>query len=76
MGSKALRSNTKRPTVYVTPLRALSAQTEQILSRTFPPLGIRVSSLYGSMGASDVDEHNLRSSEIVVATPEKLDFAL
>jgi superfamily II DNA/RNA helicase len=65
-----------RRTVYVTPLRALSAQTEQILARTFSPLGIRVSSLYGSMGVSDVDEDTLRSSEIVVATPEKLDFAL
>jgi len=66
----------RRRTVYVTPLRALSAQTEQILARTFSPLGIRVSSLYGSMGVSDVDEDTLRSSEIVVATPEKLDFAL
>ncbi|MEU8203405.1 DEAD/DEAH box helicase [Streptosporangium sp. NPDC049046] len=65
-----------RRTVYVTPLRALSAQTEQALARTFSPLGIRVSSLYGSMGTSDVDEDNLRSSAIVVATPEKLDFAL
>ncbi|WP_280238319.1 DEAD/DEAH box helicase [Nocardia abscessus] len=66
----------KRRTVYVTPLRALSAQTEHVLARTFSPLGIRVSSLYGSMGTSDVDEDTLRSSEIVVATPEKLDFAL
>lgn len=65
-----------RRTVYVTPLRALSAQTEQVLARTFSPLGIRVSSLYGSMGVSDVDEDTLRSSQIVVATPEKLDFAL
>lgn len=63
-------------TVYVTPLRALSAQTEQVLARTFGPLGVRVSSLYGSMGISDVDNDTLRSSEIVVATPEKLDFAL
>ncbi|GAA0651189.1 hypothetical protein GCM10010174_88600 [Kutzneria viridogrisea] len=66
----------QRRTVYVTPLRALSAQTEHVLTRTFSPLGIRVSSLYGSMGTSDVDEDALRSSEIVVATPEKLDFAL
>jgi replicative superfamily II helicase len=66
----------ERRTVYVTPLRALSAQTEQVLARTFSPLGLRVSSLYGSIGVSDVDEDALRSSEIVVATPEKLDFAL
>ena len=66
----------QRRTVYVTPLRALSAQTERILARTFSPLGIRVSSLYGSIGVSDVDEDALYSSQIVVATPEKLDFAL
>jgi superfamily II DNA/RNA helicase len=65
-----------RRTVYVTPLRALSAQTEQVLARTFGPLGVRVSSLYGSAGISDVDDDTLRSSELVVATPEKLDFAL
>ncbi|MFI2281096.1 DEAD/DEAH box helicase [Nocardia beijingensis] len=65
-----------RRTIYVTPLRALSAQTEHILARTFSPLGMRVSSLYGSMGTSDFDEDTLRSSPIVVATPEKLDFAL
>ncbi|MGD6980534.1 MULTISPECIES: DEAD/DEAH box helicase [Citricoccus] len=66
----------RRRTVYVTPLRALSAQTEKILARTFGPLGVRVSSLYGSMGISELDDDMLHSSDIVVATPEKLDFAL
>lgn len=63
-------------TIYITPLRALSAQTEQILTRTFGPLGARVSSLYGSMGISETDDDALRASDIVVATPEKLDFAI
>ncbi len=62
--------------VFVTPLRALSAQTEAGLRRTFSPLGKTVSSLYGSIGVSGADEDALRSSDIVVATPEKLDFAL
>jgi len=66
----------KRRAVYVTPLRALSAQTERILEATFAPLGAHVSSLYGSMGANDLDGDALRSSDIVIATPEKLDFAL
>jgi hypothetical protein len=65
-----------RRAVYVTPLRALSAQTEQVLNRTFTPLGAKVSSLYGSTGAGDITDDTLRSSQIVVATPEKLDFAL
>ncbi len=62
--------------IYVTPLRALSAQTELTLQETFTSLGARVSSLYGAIGTSDFDEDVLRTSEIVVATPEKLDFAL
>lgn len=65
-----------RRVVFVTPLRALSAQTEVTLQRTFQPLGKTVSSLYGAIGVSDVDEDFLRDSDIIVATPEKLDFAL
>ena len=62
--------------VFVTPLRALSAQTEVSLRRTFGALGKTVSSLYGSIGASDSDVDALKSQDIVVSTPEKLDFAL
>lgn len=62
--------------VFVTPLRALSAQTETALQRTFTPLGKTVTSLYGMIGASSADEDLLRERDIVVATPEKLDFAL
>ncbi|SLM94150.1 DEAD/DEAH box helicase [Brevibacterium yomogidense] len=65
-----------RRVVFVTPLRALSAQTETALQRTFTPLGKTVTSLYGAIGASSVDEDLLRERDIVVATPEKLDFAL
>jgi len=66
----------KKRVVFVTPLRALSAQTEVSLRRTFSPLGKKVSSLYGSIGASGADVDALSSQDIVVATPEKLDFAL
>lgn len=62
--------------VFVTPLRALSAQTETSLQRTFGPLGKTISALYGSIGASGFDEDAIRERNIVVATPEKLDFAL
>jgi hypothetical protein len=66
----------KRRVIFVTPLRALSAQTEVGLRRTFGPLGKTVSSLYGSIGVQSGDIDALRSRDIVVATPEKLDFAL
>jgi hypothetical protein len=61
---------------FVTPLRALSAQTEATLHRTFGPLGKTISALYGSAGVTTVDEDAIRERHIVVATPEKLDFAL
>lgn len=62
--------------VFVTPLRALSAQTEATLHRTFGPLGKTISALYGSTGVTELDEDAIRARDIVVATPEKLDFAL
>lgn len=62
--------------LFVTPLRALSAQTESSLRKTFLPLGKSVSSLYGSMGTSDFEQDVLKTQDIVVGTPEKLDFAL
>ena len=62
--------------VFVTPLRALSAQTEVSLQRTFGPLGKRISALYGSIGTSGFENDALKTRDIVVATPEKLDFAL
>jgi hypothetical protein len=65
-----------RRVMFVTPLRALSAQTEATLQRTFVPLGKTISALYGSIGVSGFDEDAIRERDIVVATPEKLDFAL
>jgi hypothetical protein len=65
-----------RRIVFVTPLRALSAQTETSLQRTFIPLGKSISTLYGSIGTSEFEENALGSKSIIVATPEKLDFAL
>ncbi|MET4218708.1 superfamily II DNA/RNA helicase [Bradyrhizobium sp. LB14.3] len=65
-----------RRVVFVTPLRALSAQTETTLQRTFGPLAKTISALYGSIGVSGFDEDAIRERDIVVATPEKLDFAL
>jgi len=62
--------------LFITPLRSLSAQTEYSLRKTFLPLGKSVSSLYGSMGTSNFEQDVLRTQDIVVGTPEKLDFAL
>lgn len=61
---------------FITPLRALSAQTEVTLQRSFGPLGKTISALYGSIGVSGIDEDSIRGRNIIVATPEKIDFAL
>lgn len=63
-------------TMVVTPLRALSAQSERSFRSRFAPLGASVSSLYGKSGLSAGDADALRRHDIVVSTPEKLDFAL
>jgi hypothetical protein len=67
---------TGKRVLIVTPLRALSAQTERSFRKTFGPLGFTVSSLYGASGVSTGDQDSLRYKNIVIATPEKLDFAL
>lgn len=66
----------RRRVVYVTPLRALSAQVERDLKDAFQPLGLSVSALYGAAGEVGTDTDTLANRNIVVATPEKLDFAL
>lgn len=68
--------SSSRRVLIVTPLRALSAQTERSFRKTFAPLGFGVSSLYGASGLSAGDEDTLRTREIIITTPEKLDFAL
>ena len=62
--------------LVVTPLRALSAQSERSFRSRFAPLGATVSSLYGKSGLSEGDTNAFHSHWIVVSTPEKLDFAL
>ena len=62
--------------LIVTPLRALSAQTEKSFKKIFEPLGFDVSALYGGQSRSEVDNQSLDSNDILIATPEKLDFAL
>jgi len=65
-----------RRVIYVTPLRALSAQIETTLAAVFSPLGFSTTSVYGASGVAAADVETLRSADIVVATPEKLDFAV
>ena len=62
--------------LYITPLRALSAQVERGFQKLFGPLGFTVSALYGAQGVSPVDRTTFEDNDIIVATPEKAGFAL
>ena len=65
-----------RRVLIITPLRALSAQTERSFRKTFSTLGFTVSALYDTSSMAGDDKDSLRTQHIVIATPEKLDFAL
>ena len=65
-----------RRAVFVTPLRALSAQTETALRKTFSPLGINISTFYSGIDFGEFDKDEIGMHDIVVSTPEKLDYAL
>lgn len=65
-----------RRAVFVTPLRALSAQTEATLKEIFSPLGFSISNFYGGIDFGDFDKDEMGMHDIVVSTPEKLDYAL
>ena len=60
--------------IYVTPLRALSAQVERVLARTFVPLGATVTSLYGASGATMVDTKTLVERGHSRGDPRKAGF--
>lgn len=65
-----------RRAVYVTPLRALSAQTEAALRNIFSPLGISVSTFYSGIDFGEFEKDEIGMHDIVVSTPEKLDYAI
>lgn len=57
--------------LYLAPFRSLAFEVEQGLSKTFAPLGITVSQLYGGSTANVTDFELIKQSQVIVATPEK-----
>lgn len=66
----------KKKVIFITPLRALSVQTEITLMNTFSDLGTTVSSLYGGLSLYGYQRQQFADSDILIGTPEKLDFLL
>lgn len=62
--------------VYVAPYRALVSEVEQSFFGLLSDLGFRVSSVTGSYESDEFEEFLLSTTDVLVATPEKLDLVL
>ena len=68
---KTLSQDITSKILYLAPFRSLSFEIEQSLNKTFAPLGITVSQLYGGYTANTTDFDLIQESQIIIATPEK-----
>jgi len=62
--------------IYLAPFRSLAVEVEESLQKSFHPLGVRVSELYGGFELSPIERLLLDETRILVATPEKIDAFL
>lgn len=68
---KTLSTNILSKVLYLAPFRSLAFEIEQSLNKTFAPLGITVSQLYGGSTANVIDFQLIKESQVIIATPEK-----
>lgn len=62
--------------LYIAPFRSLVNEVENNLSNRLSKLGYVVSSLSGSYELNELDQFWLREADVLVATPEKVDFLI
>ncbi|NRG34426.1 DEAD/DEAH box helicase [Niallia circulans] len=62
--------------LYIAPFRSLVNEVENSLSNRLSKLGYVVSSLSGSYELDELDQFWLREADVLVATPEKVDFLI
>ena len=62
--------------VFVAPYRALASEVERTLGSVLNDLGYRVSSVIGSYESDEFEEFLLRTADLLIVTPEKLDLVL
>jgi hypothetical protein len=68
---QTLSKNPSAKILYLAPFRSLAFELEQCLTKIFEPLGFTVSHLYGGATVSVSDFELIKSSNIIIATPEK-----
>ena len=62
--------------VFVAPYRALAFEVERTLGSVLNDLGYRVSSVIGSYESDEFEEFLLKTADLLIVTPEKLDLVL
>lgn len=62
--------------VFVAPYRALAFEIERTLGSVLNDLGYRVSSVVGSYETDEFEDFLLRTADLIIVTPEKLDLVL
>ncbi len=70
----SLINNEGKKCIYVAPFRALTNEKEVELSHNLSKLGYNVSSLSGSYEIDEYQNFILESTDVLIATPEKLDL--
>ncbi|MGH8645382.1 MAG: DEAD/DEAH box helicase [Gammaproteobacteria bacterium] len=74
---RAVLDNLDNPKwIYIAPFRSLAAEIERTLHRGLQALGIRVSEVYGGFDLTANDERLIQETQVLIATPEKLDAVL
>jgi len=71
-----LSNDPSKRCLYIAPFRALVNQVERDLSKTLGALGIRVSTILGGFEFDAFEDFLLQESQVLIATPEKVDIFL
>jgi hypothetical protein len=62
--------------LYIAPFRSLAVEVESTLRKGLRPAGITVSELYGGFDVSRYDARIIENTQVLVATPEKVDAVM
>ncbi len=73
---KHLINHPEKKCIYIAPFRALTAEKEIEIGQYFTKLGYSVSSLTGSYEIDAFQDVILNESDVLIATPEKIDLLL
>jgi helicase len=62
--------------IYIAPFKSLAAQVEESLDYYLAKVGYRVTSVFGSYESIEFEDFLVEQSDVLVITPEKLDYLL